>query len=98
MSGGLDPMEERVANALKRLQLTHLRETLASVLSEAAKGDWTYLEFLDRILQREVDSKQGKRVRMGLQIAHFPSVLSRRRRRCCRCWPRQSRRGRCRRS
>ena len=74
MSGGLDPMEERVANALKRLQLTHLRETLASVLSEAAKGDWTYLEFLDRILQREVDSKQGKRVRMGLQIAHFPSV------------------------
>ena len=74
MNGGLDPMEERVANALKRLQLTHLRETLASVLSEAAKGDWTYLEFLDRILQREVDSKQGKRVRMGLQIAHFPSV------------------------
>ena len=67
-------MEERVVNALKRLQLTHLRETLASVLSEAAKGDWTYLEFLDRILQREVDSKQGKRVRMGLQIAHFPSV------------------------
>jgi DNA replication protein DnaC len=74
MSGGLDPIEERVVNALKRLQLTHLRETLASVLSEAAKGDWTYLEFLDRILQREVDSKQGKRVRMGLQIAHFPSV------------------------
>jgi hypothetical protein len=33
MSGGLDPMEERVVNALKRLQLTHLRETLASVLS-----------------------------------------------------------------
>jgi DNA replication protein DnaC len=74
MSEGLDPMEERVVNALKRLQLTNLRETLASVLSEAAKGDWTYLEFLDRILQREVDSKQGKRVRMGLQIAHFPSV------------------------
>jgi DNA replication protein DnaC len=74
MSGGLDPMEERVVNALKRLQLTNLRETLASVLSEAAKGDWTYLEFLDRILQREVDSKQGKRVRMGLQIAHFPSI------------------------
>jgi len=74
MIGGLDPMEERVTNALKRLQLNHLRETLASVLSEAAKGDWTYLEFLDRALQREVDSKQGKRVRMGLQIAHFPSV------------------------
>ena len=67
-------MEERVSNALKRLQLTHLRETLAAVLSEAAKEEWTYLEFLDQILRREVDSKQGKRVRMGLQIAHFPCV------------------------
>jgi hypothetical protein len=32
----LDPTEERVMNALKRLQLTHLRETLPAVLSEAA--------------------------------------------------------------
>jgi len=74
MSMGLDPVEERVMNTLKRLQLTHLRETLPAVLSEAAREEWTYLDFLDRILQREVDSKQGKRVRMGLQIAHFPSV------------------------
>jgi DNA replication protein DnaC len=74
MSNGPDPREERVMNALKRLQLNHVRETLAAILSEAAREDWTYLEFLDRILQREVDSKQGKRVRMGLQIAHFPSV------------------------
>ena len=74
MSMDLDPVEERVTNALKRLQLTHLRETLPAVLSEAAKGSWTYLEFLDHVLQREVDSKQGKRVRMGLQIAHFPCV------------------------
>jgi DNA replication protein DnaC len=74
MSLEFDPVEERVMNALKRLQLPHLRETLPAVLSEAAKGSWTYLEFLDRVLQREVDSKQGKRVRMGLQIAHFPCV------------------------
>jgi DNA replication protein DnaC len=74
MSMDLDPVEERVSNSLKRLQLTHLRETLPAVLSEAAKGSWTYLEFLDRILQREVDSKQTKRVRMGLQIAHFPCL------------------------
>ena len=69
-----DPSEERVAAALKRLQLTDLRDTLAAVLSEAAKEKWTYLEFLDRILGREVDSKQGKRIQMGMQIAHFPCV------------------------
>ena len=74
MNPGLDAVEERVVNALKRLQLPHLRETLPALLSEAAREELTYLDFLDRILQREVDSKQGKRVRMGLQIAHFPSV------------------------
>jgi DNA replication protein DnaC len=70
----IDPREERVFAALKRLQLTHLRDTLASVLSEAAKRQWTYLEFLEAALGREVDSKQGKRIRMGMQIAHFPCV------------------------
>jgi len=69
-----DPQEERVFVALKRLQLTRLRETLASVLSQAAKEQWTYLEFLDQILGREVDAKQGKRIQMGMQIAHFPCV------------------------
>ena len=69
-----DPQEQRILAALKRLQLSHLRETLTAVLSEAAKQEWTYLEFLDQILRREVDAKQGKRVRMGMQIAHFPCV------------------------
>ncbi len=69
-----DPREQRVFAALKRLQLTHLRDTLAAVLSEAAKEGWTYLEFLDQILWREVDSKQGERIRMGMQIAHSPYV------------------------
>lgn len=69
-----DPQEERVLLALKRLQLTHVRDTLPAVLSEAAKREWTYLEFLDQILGREVDSKQSKRIQMGMQIAHFPCV------------------------
>jgi DNA replication protein DnaC len=70
----LDPREERVLGALKRLQLGQVRETLASLLSAAAKAEWTYLEFLDHALTRELEAKQGKRVRMGMQIAHFPSV------------------------
>jgi DNA replication protein DnaC len=74
MSASLDPMAERVLEALKRLQLPHLRETLPAVLSEAAQANWTYLEFLDQVLTREADAKQAKRIRMGLQIAHFPSV------------------------
>jgi DNA replication protein DnaC len=74
MSTLLDPVAERVQEALKRLQLPHLRETLPAVLSEAAQANWTYLEFLDQVLGRELDTKHAKRIRMGLQIAHFPSV------------------------
>ena len=44
-----DPQEERVFLALRRLQLPHLRDTLAAVLSEAAKEQWTYLDVSDRI-------------------------------------------------
>jgi DNA replication protein DnaC len=74
MGAVIDPREERLLAALKRLQLTHLRDTLASALSEAAKRQWTYLEFLEEVLGREVDAKQGKRIRMGMQIAHFPCI------------------------
>jgi len=38
MSMELDPVDDRVSQALKRLQLNHLRETLAALLSEAAKA------------------------------------------------------------
>jgi DNA replication protein DnaC len=74
LTDGLDPQEERVLAALKRLQLTHLRNSLAALLSQAAKEQWTYLAFLDQILGCELDAKQDKRIRMGLQIAHFPCV------------------------
>jgi DNA replication protein DnaC len=70
----IDPQEERLFAALKRLHLPHLRETLPAVLSEVAKEQWTYLEFLAWILGREVDAREGKRVRMAMRIAHFPCV------------------------
>lgn len=70
----LDPREGRVLEALDRLRLSHLRQTLPALLSAAAKAEWTYLEFLDQALRRELETKQGQRVRMGIQIAHFPSV------------------------
>ena len=70
-----DPQAERVFLALKRLRLTHLRDTIAAVLFEAAKEQWTYMEFLDQILGREVDAKQGKRIRMGLGAADRPLPL-----------------------
>src|SRR4030095_10192610 len=45
-----------------------------AVLSEAARTEPTYLDFLDGVLRQEVDAKQRTRVAMGLKIAHFPAV------------------------
>ncbi len=64
----------RVIDALQRLRLGYVAERLDALLSDAAKGEPTYLDFLDRVLGEEVSSKQRKRVAMGIQIAHFPAV------------------------
>jgi DNA replication protein DnaC len=63
-----------VADALRRLDLGHVAEQLDALLSEAARSEPTYLDFLDGLLQAEVGSKQRKRIAMGIQIAHFPGL------------------------
>ena len=64
----------RVLDHLARLHLGHVAERLDALLSEAAKKDSTYIDFLDRILGDEIASKQRKRIAMHVQIAHFPAV------------------------
>jgi DNA replication protein DnaC len=64
----------RVLENLGRLRLGRVVEQLDALLSEAARGEPTYLDFLDGILREEVGAKQRKRIAMGIQIAHFPTV------------------------
>lgn len=64
----------RVQEQLARLRLRYVAERLDAVLSEAARSEPTYLDFLDTVLRQEVDAKQRTRVAMGLKIAHFPSI------------------------
>src|SRR4030095_13641487 len=45
-----------------------------AVLSEAARTEPTYLDFLDGVLRQEVDAKQRTRLAMGMKIAHCPAV------------------------
>jgi DNA replication protein DnaC len=66
------PQVERVTRYLTRLQLVATRDRLETVLQRAAKEEVSYLDFLDCVLGEEVASKNEKRVRMGVQIAHFP--------------------------
>ncbi|ATB45979.1 IS21-like element helper ATPase IstB [Corallococcus macrosporus] len=69
-----DIVHARVVEHLQRLRLGHLAERLDALLSEAARGEPSYLAFLDGLLREEVGAKQRKRVSMGITIAHFPAV------------------------
>jgi len=64
----------RVEERLVKLYLKTVAERLDAILSQAARTEPTYLDFLDQILTEETEAKQRKRVAMGIQIAHFPGV------------------------
>ena len=64
----------RVEERLLKLRLGAVAHRLDGILSQAARGEPTYLDFLDQILTEETEAKQRKRVAMGIQIAHFPTV------------------------
>ena len=67
-----DLVHQRVLGHCKRLQLTNTALRVDALLEKAAKDDLTFLDFLDLVTSEEVASKSEKRVRMGIQIAHFP--------------------------
>jgi DNA replication protein DnaC len=69
-----DIVRARVLEHLGRLRLGRVAEQLDALLSDAARTEPTYMDFLDVILREEVGAKQRKRVAMGIQIAHFPTV------------------------
>lgn len=69
-----DIVRARVEEHLVRLRLGCIADRLDALLSDAARKEPTYLDFLDGLLRDELDAKQKKRVAMGIQIAHFPVV------------------------
>jgi DNA replication protein DnaC len=69
-----DIVRARVLEHLGRLRLGRIAEQLDALLSDAARGEPTYLDFVDAILREEVGTKQRKRIAMGITIAHFPVV------------------------
>lgn len=64
----------RVEDHLLRLRLHSVAARLDAVLSEAARKEPTYLDFLDGLLREELDAKQKRRIAMAVKIAHFPVV------------------------
>jgi DNA replication protein DnaC len=69
-----DLVYARVATHLARLKLSRIPDCLDAVAEEAAKESWTYLHFLDRLLETEVSARYERDVAMKTKMAHFPLI------------------------
>ena len=63
---------ERVQTQLTRLKLSRIRDCLDPLAEQAAKQEWTYLDFLERLLDAEVSARFERDVAMKTKLAHFP--------------------------
>ena len=68
----VDPRMERLERHLTRLNLVSTRERLNGLLEAGAKGEMSFLEFLDHIIREEVRNKDQRRAQLRIQMAKFP--------------------------
>jgi DNA replication protein DnaC len=59
---------------LERLKLTRILECLDQVAEEAAKEHWSYVEFLDRVLDAEMSARLERDIAMKTRLARFPFI------------------------
>lgn len=67
---------ERIQENLQRLRLFKSRDRLEALLQEASKQELSYADFLDAVLEEEVQSKTEKNVAMRTSLARFPFIKS----------------------
>lgn len=60
--------------SLDRLKLTSISEWLDPLAQEAAREHWSYVEFLDHLLEKEVTARVDRDVTMKTRLARFPFV------------------------
>ena len=63
---------ERVQGYLSRLKLASIQDCLDPMAEEATKKEWTYLEFLEQLLDAEVSARYERDMAMKTKLAHFP--------------------------
>lgn len=64
----------QVRENLERLKLTEALSVLDRIAEQAAQGQWSYTEFLGRLLEEEMSARQERRLQVKQRLAHFPWV------------------------
>jgi len=64
----------RLVENLAKLRMNNILPRLDAILSESAKDELNFVQFLDRLVSEEFAARRHKGVTMGIKIAHFPAV------------------------
>ena len=67
-------LDENIKVLCNELKLSTLLEQYHTVSSQASKEDWTYVQFLNEVLQIEVNNRLDNSKRTLTKFASFPSV------------------------
>jgi len=65
---------QRVQQALQTLKLHRIPDCLDHLAEQAASHSWTYVEFLDKLLEAEVAARTEHDIFVKTRQAHFPFV------------------------
>jgi DNA replication protein DnaC len=72
MTTGLTYLE--VQNYLQQLKLDQAQTVLDRLADEASKGQWSYIDFLGKLLGEEIGARRERRLAFKQRLAHFPWV------------------------
>ena len=72
MTTGLTYLE--VQKHLEQLKLTQVQVVLDRLAEEASRRQWSYIEFLGKLLEEEMAARQERRLAVKQRLAHFPWV------------------------
>ena len=63
-----------VQENLERLRMTQALSALDRLAEEASKEEWSYIEFLGKLLEEEMAARNERRLDIKQRLAHFPWV------------------------
>jgi len=61
-----------LATTLQRLRMPHSVNVLPNLLEQARRDEWSYEDFLARLLENEMFGREQQKIQRRIKIAHFP--------------------------
>lgn len=63
-----------VQEIMSMLKLTSAQAVLDTLAEEASQKQWSYVEFLGKLLSEEISARKERRFAFKQRLAHFPCI------------------------